>query len=738
MKRKLIIACICSLLLLSYAYADDNSPFSGGVFLGGRALNLSHQSANFNQYNEIAPGLFGGGDVKYDKDRYYFSADGAYLGEDDFYVKLKGGRWGDFKYSLYFTEFPHNFSFGDRTVFTSPGSQTQVLVPGATTTTLRNLSTWPSTSFDYKYTRKDVGGAFDLTMIRPFFFNVDANQLKRQGQVTWGADSPGSVGNTTELALPIDDTTSNINATLGWKSKQFYAALSGGYSKFNNSAEYTRFQDPFGGTPSLNTIAGAPDNNSMYLKFTGTAKLPLASTFALTGSYQDNRSSTSLLNTLGNIPGVRTSQNNFRGDVEYWNIGANLTSNPWKNLTTKLYFKYIDRKNKSDTIDFFDAAGNFLTSNELFDYQRTTFGAEASYRFTKSLKGILGYEFNDLQRRAKESELGEASEDPSSPEMRIPDTWENKINAQLVWNPLDWLGTRLKYQKLYRGATVKMATGVNPTSSADANDVLNNYKQDFYAARKTQDMVKATFDLTPLPNLDVTLEYAFKHDSYDGQVLGYYKAQQHEFIIDGSYEWKGLKFFGFFDYDTSWTDQQTRQSNVTVPFNADPRAGLVGPGNSFNWRASLRNDNYAYGAGSSVPIIKNKLSFIVQYDFQKNNGTADFTSQFLSTNANAPIARNPDLLNINPWDDYTMQSISARFLYNVTKQLGLSFGYIYRQFKYNDGQIPGVDPNQTSTVINGYRYVMPATGNVNTLLTGAYTDQNYNANIFFLKAMYRF
>ncbi|HME44797.1 MAG TPA: MtrB/PioB family outer membrane beta-barrel protein [Syntrophorhabdales bacterium] len=739
MKTKIILACIVSLLLFSHAYAEDNSPFSGGIFLGGRGINQSQKSANFNQYNEIAPGLFGGGNLVYDKDKYHFMVDGAYLGEDDYYVKMKGGKWGEYKFSLYFTEFPHNLSFEDRSVFVNPGSQVQGLGTGATATSLRNLSTWPSTSFDYKYTRKDAGGTFDLQMIRPFFFNVDANQLKREGQVPWGANSPGSVSNTTELAKPIDDTTTNVNATFGWKSKQYYAAFSSGYSWYTNGAEYISFVDPFGG--GLNRIAGAPDNNSYYLKFTGTAKLPLSSTFSFTGSFQQNKSTTNLSNTYVNIPGVTTSKPSFNGDVEYWNVAANLTSNPWKNLTTKLYFKYLDNKNKSDTIDYINSTtGAFLGSNELFDYQRTTVGAEGAYRFTKTLKGILGYEFSDLQRRSHESELGEVHEDPTTAEAGIPDTWENKWNAQLVWNPLDWLGTRLKYQKLYRGATINMSNPVNPADPASANAVLDNYKQDFYAARKTQDMIKSTLDLTPISNLDVTLEYAFKHDSYDGQTLGYYKAQQHEFIMDGSYDLKGVKFFGFFDYDTTWTDQQTRYVNVTSTPPLPNASPLAAPNqNSFNWRSSLQNNNYAYGAGSSFPIIKDKLSFIVQYDFQKNNGTGDFTSQFLSTNPNSPIALNPNLLNIYPWDDYTMQSISARLKYDVTKQFGLMFGYIYRQFKYNDAQIPAVDPNQTSATILGYRYVMnPAPGTVNTLLSGAYTDQNYNANIFFVRAMYKF
>ncbi|HME42836.1 MAG TPA: hypothetical protein VKF36_07125 [Syntrophorhabdales bacterium] len=112
MKRKFVFAYMFCLLLLSYAHAEDDQPFSGNIFLGGRALNSDHQSANLNQYNELGPGLFGGGNVTYDKDKDYFDARGAYLGENDTYLRINGGRWGDFKYSLHFTESPDNLSSG--------------------------------------------------------------------------------------------------------------------------------------------------------------------------------------------------------------------------------------------------------------------------------------------------------------------------------------------------------------------------------------------------------------------------------------------------------------------------------------------------------------------------------------------------------------------------------------------------------------------------------------------------
>lgn len=130
MDRTLAFASIIVLALVPASYAADGDVFSGDLFLGGNAVNLDHKSGKFNEYNAIGPGLVGGGNASLDNDRYYLNAEGSYLGEDDMYLKLKGGKWGSFKYSVFYTEFPHNYSFGDKSVFINPGSEFQTLAPG--------------------------------------------------------------------------------------------------------------------------------------------------------------------------------------------------------------------------------------------------------------------------------------------------------------------------------------------------------------------------------------------------------------------------------------------------------------------------------------------------------------------------------------------------------------------------------------------------------------------------------
>jgi hypothetical protein len=732
MKRVLISLSIWSLLLVSYSYGEDQ-PFSGGVFLGGNALNLDHQSAKFNEYNALGPGVVGGGDVSYNTDKYHLDADAAYLGEDDMYLKLKGGKWGDFKYSFFYTEFPHNYSFEDRSVFSNPGSQNQTLSPGASYNSLSNSNQWPSTSFDNKITRKDVGGSLEVTAVSPFFFTVDANRLQRQGQVPFGAvDAFGTAGTggaftnrAVDLSVPVDDHTTNANALFGWKNKQFYAALGGGFSQYGNQAEFTRFQEPFfnpsGPTPSpaTGTIVGPPDNRSWDLRFTGTAKqLPFSSVFALNADYQRNTSQTTLLNTIETgtqaAPTVATlllSRPTFNGDVEYWNVGANLTSNPVKDLTTKLYFKYLDRRDNSDYVTFTNPSStNTPVTNSTLSYDKTSVGGEVTYRFLKNLKGILGYDFTDTRY-----EVNNLVANADSLINKIPDTWASTFTAQLVYNPFNWLGTRLKYQRLDQNTHFEFQPG------AAVNTVLDNNTGRFDIGNKIQDMVKLTADISPLETLGASFEYAYKLTNYYGTALGFQQQEENEFIIDGNYLWNGMKFFAFFDYDVSYTGQTQREGSGG---NGNPGAAPSPTG--FNWNANLRNNNYAYGTGTSFPIIKDRLAFIVQYDFEQNNGTANFTSQSF-TAAQTGLGINNGNIDIGPWDDYTRQNISARLAYDYNKSLRFTFGYLYSQFRLNDGQL------------NGYNFVYPfSTTNGNSYLSGAFTDQSYKANVYYVRAMYRF
>ena len=191
-------------------------------------------------------------------------------------------------------------------------------------------------------------------------------------------------------------------------------------------------------------------------------------------------------------------------------------------------------------------------------------------------------------------------------------------------------------------------------------------------------MWKLTADITPIEALDISFEYAYKLDDYNSTVLGMQKAEENEFIVDGNYIWKGIKFFAFFDYDVSNTEQ-TQRSGTTDP-------SLPPTTTNFNWQANLHNNNYAYGVGTSVPLIKDKLAFHrpVRLRAEQRHGKLHVTD--LHHRPDGPGINNGNI-DIGPWDDYTRQNISARLDYDYDKNFGLIFGFLYSQFRLNDGQL---------------------------------------------------
>jgi len=710
MKRK-IISLTCLFLLLSISYiSGEEKPISGDLSLGVRTIHLQKDSAKFYEYNGLKNGPFGDLFLIYDSEKYSTSVIGENIGLDDQSYIVEGGKWGAFKYSLYFDEIPHNYSFRTRTFYSDPGSDNLTY---SFTTVPTNSDQW-SSRFDYSIKRKDFGGSFDLTMNSPFFVTLGINQLQREGLFPIGAPSgvfrtgatSGSpFGNVTEMPAPIDNTTTNVSLETGYKMKSLFLSLGGSFSTFNNQNEWLTFRNPYVTNQSLSeTISLPPDNKYYNVKFAGMAKLPLNSTLGLNAGFSRLTSDVSLLDTIwsSSLPGPTYSlvtlglnDKTFSGDISYKNLSTVLTSTPFKALTTKLFYKFLKKDNDSDEITYTYSGQS--TTNHLFEYKKHNAGLDLGYKFTKDLKATVGYDYLKVKRERED----------------IPETKDDKYFAELKYHPFDFLGTSIKYQRLDRSAKFE-----SPGVASTDRRYIENFVRRFDATDKNQDAIKLSVDLSPLDRLDLTAEYAYKKDDYDDTLLGLTKAKRNEFILDASYEIRGVRLYGYFDYEVAKRDITSRYINPTGVYSFDPNTVPVA--NSYNWDVKLKDKNYALGVGFEVPIIAKKLLFGTQYDFEKANGNADFTSQILTGTLTQ------DSIDIPLYDDYKRHVVLTKLKYNYKDKLNLILGYEYQRLKYTDAQF------------EGYRYVMPVTGTTNTYLTGAYKDEPYNANILYLKAVYKF
>lgn len=694
--------------------ADDTGSVSGSINLGVRGVDdQDKRSAKFWEFRDMKDGALSNISLSAEKNNYYFDLTSNNIGHDDQYFKLSGGNYGNFKYSLWYNETPHNYTFGAKSFYSGIGTSlldygyvNSAVVGGAYTPTVpTNASLW--NDFDYAIKRKDWGGNAELSFNMPVYFKVEVTRNEMKGIKANGAPSgvyatrtgaTSPFGNLVELPEPVDYVTNNLYLETGYKGQNFTGSLDGTLSDFKNSNDYLTWRNPYVTNATLyETSSLAPDNT--YWKVGGQFKLnlPLNSVLSARGSYAKLENSFGILNTIWqstNTPvytqtTLGLSNGRFEGDIAYKSASVALSSNPVKSLDIKAYYNFLEKDNDSTQITFTGTSGT-PTTNQLFGYTKHNAGLDFGYRLPGKNKVDTGYEFQNINRPVEREDA--------------TNTTDHKMYVQLKNNSLDMLTAKIRYQYLIRSADFE---------NDNATDVINRYIRRFDATDKTQHAIKAGFDLEPIEHLGIGLEYAYKLDDYDETIIGLTKAQRHEFYVDVAYEIpQTVKLSAYFDYEK--TKNQSASRNFTTNANAIPT--LTPSATAYNWNATTKDDNWGYGVGAEVPVLKDKFTVVASWSHERTNGTNDLKSQ---NNYGSPIS-------FGTYDNTETKAINLKTIYQFTKNVDITAGYGYERYTYSD---PGYD---------GYTYVMNNTTSPTSYLTGAYADSNYEAHLGYISMGYKF
>ena len=544
--------------------------------------------------------------------------------------------------------------------------------------------------------RKNYGGGININKLKPFYFDFSVSQEKQEGTKPFGAANDFS--SAIELPEPIDYTTNQLKAEVGYAKQPFFVSLKYLFSQFSNNNEFLNFRNPFLFTQAIDTTTLAPDNKYQKVALVGNVKLPWKSKFNMNLSYSDAESDANLLSSIWQgsalIP-FTLSSNSFHGEVKRQNYDFVLTSNPVSFLQGQVFYKYFKLDNRSDQIT--STVGNTSLTNEPFDYSKENFGGEIDFTLYKGLHFLAGYKHINIDRNWAD----------------IPNNKDDVYSVALIYRLMQYGVIRLMYEKLNRTADIAF-TNLSGVS------LINLYQRRYDTAPKDADTFKATFQISPFDALSFDLGYKYTRSSYSETSIGLQEDKVNEFSIDGEYTFnKYFRFFGYFDYELRKTGQFQR-SFSTSP---DPFGNVQNQSN-FNWQSDQRDKTFDYGVGVDIHAIPNKLSFRLSYDNIKANGLNDFT---YLTAAALTGGRNNDNIDISAWDDYSKEFFIFKAIYQATPSIALTAGYAYEQYRYSDAQY------------NGYMYTVPNTSSTpNTYLTGAYSKQSYKANIVFVGLSYKF
>ena len=708
MKRMLV--AVLAGLAMPMAAAQDAMEWSGSVSAGARGVDSDAKDpSKLNEYRDLEEGTSGifGFELRGRGRDNYFNAYGENLGRDDQYLDLRGGRYNVFRYRLYSDQLRHNFGSG-------PGALSPFAGIGDSTITATlpnpNVATWGS--FDHSYKRRDTGGMAEWQAATPWYFRVDANEVRREGVNVFAGANGTSPGNGfTDLPSPIEYKTQNLALEGGHSTKRSHFAVNLSYSTFANENEVLRWSNGFFGN-QLDTTVLPPDNELARLSVNGNVRqLPGDSTLAGRFTYSRLTNNVGLQQTMLSTGSVflptNPSEASFDGDMRKATISLALNSHPAQGLDTKLFFNLIDENNDSTRIAFSPAAGSGLTGGssnplsncnstatnpcvpEMFEYRNLQWGAEAGYRLSRANKFSGGVDFSDIERERAD----------------FQETRENRSFVEWKNGSLDWLTGRAKFQYMTRRSHFA------PHEDVLAANPMDLYVRRFDAANVDQKYLKLAADLTPAERIDFGFEAIYKRNNYKDTPLGRTDDERQEFYASVGYgDPRSFRVMLFGDIERVKFDSAHRVGTG----NPDPATPPTT--STYNWTARNEDKSWQLGVGFDwVPL--SRLTLKGSLTRLETEGSADFSVQ--------PGGAPGPFLPITNFDNTERTALNLRAVYDLTKQVELTAGYAHEKYSYSD---------------IGYDNTLYVTSATNTagLVTGQFSFQPYTVDIVYGIAKYRF
>ena len=710
MNKKLISILVSGLFVSASAFAQTPDwSTQGSISVGGIGVSKSgtQDASKLEEYRDLSDGVLTNFDIRARSGKSWFDAFGENIGRDDMYLAARGGVYDMFKARIYTDWFKHNFVFDARTPFAGAGTGTQTA-----TFPQPNPATWNTTDIGHK--RKDTGGYFEWQSFSPWYFRVDANEVRFNGSKLGSGANGTSPGNGfVDLAFPVEYKTRNLSLEGGYNTRTMHLAVNWMMSRFYNDVEELHWNNPFFAN-AVDTTFLAPDNKFQRVGVNATFRqLPLDSTLA--ARYTWNKMETDvglakqlLLGAGGTFVPTNADEDTFRGRVENQTFTLALASTPIKSLDTRLYYNYYKRKNDSTEVTFTGPSvlcGGLPCENVLYDYKKNNVGFDAYYRFDRGNRIGAGWDYWDVDQNREDYDHHT----------------DNKFFVEYKNTMLPDLTARFKYQYLQRRSDyLRSDAGVN----ANDPEFLQRFVGRFDLANLNQNQFKLTVDWSPMPMLDLSFEGIWKDNDYRDFTLGRTKDRRDEVYASASYgDPAKLRFTLFGDVENIKYDSFHRNVSAS-PCNAASGPNCYDPSSppnstAYNWSATNKDKNWTVGVGLDWPAM-DRLMVKASYLYYKTDGSAEMVSQ---NNFGNPLP-------IHDFDTSKKQSFNLKGIYDLTKQWSVTLGYSYEKYEYSDVRFdgyqytipfPGVTTNASQSYLNGYNAFIP-----------------YKANIYFLVATYHF
>ncbi|MBL0290981.1 MAG: MtrB/PioB family outer membrane beta-barrel protein [Betaproteobacteria bacterium] len=700
---------IASLFAAAPAFAQGADPFitQGQVEVGGILTDSDTRDASkFQEYQDLGNGMLSNFGIQGRNSSSWIEAYGENFGRDDLYFSVRGGMYDVFKARAYTNWMPHDFLYNGLTPFVGSGGPTLTA-----TFPKPNPASWENV--DLGYQRKDTGGYFEWQRQSPWYVRVEGNQVKTEGTKN-GAASNGTspTYGYVDLALPVQYETNNAAVEFGYAAKDMTFTANYMVSNFGNGYETVAWNNPYFGNNYDRTYL-PPENSYQRLSLNGSVRaLPWNSTVSARYTWDQTKSDAAVNPTVLNGAGaggylnVAPSTSTFNGDEVRQTFTLAWTAKPTAAVDTKVYYNWQEMQNDSTDVVFCasgaaSCGGTF--ENELWDYKKQNFGAEAHWKVNRGNRIGGGWDWLNIEQNRFDFD--------ESTSNLFWFEWKN--------TSFDTLSARVKYSYLDRSSNFLLGNA-GPT----ANDVayLFRYVKAFDLADLKQNRVKLTLDWAPSDALGVTAEYIYKDNDYSDTQIGRTSDTRNEIFANLTYgsasswrvslfgDYENVKYESFHRYVGASPVCTTATGPNCYSIDAAPTSS------SYNWNANVKNDNWILGVGADAPVGDRWL-LTGSLLYEQTDGSADMSAQ---NNYGNPLPL-PNYPNIKT------TSLNLKAAYKVNRNWTVTGGYAYQKYDYDDIQY------------NGYTSTVPfnaTTSTTTSYLNGWNAFQTYNANIFYLTARF--
>jgi MtrB/PioB family decaheme-associated outer membrane protein len=713
MTKRLLSTLIASLFLAAPVLGQDkNWNVEGGATLGPFHDSInSSDGAKAEEYKDLGNGVLSDVFVRGRSGQTWFDGYGENFGRDDQYMMLQGGIYDVFKMKIYSDWIPHNFLFNGFSPFSGTGSNNL-------TGTFPNpdFTTWNRIDIGYK--RTDNGGYFEWQGLAPWYFRVDGNQVKFDGtKIGSGAlgQSPGN--GFIDLAIPVQYNTTNVSGEIGYNTGAMNLSVNYLYSKFDNNFSTLTWTNPFFGN-NVDTTYLPPDNHFDRLIAQATFRnLPWQSTLSARYTWSEMKSDAQLAQTAlnGSAPNfygpTDVNVNNFTGKIDNNLFTLALASHPATTVDTRIFYNYYNRKNDSTQVIY--GANSIVNCGGVcqslqYAFTKNEFGFDAYWRFMPANRLGVGYNYQSTTQNSLDYNNIDYN--------RFFVEWKNTA--------LDNFTARIKYSYLQRRSDFLLGN-----AGVDANDplFLERFTSRFDQSDLNQNQVKLWADYSPMPLLNFDLEATWQNNNFRDITLGRTSNDRQEVYLSGAWgDTEHLRVTAFGDYEHVTYDSNHRNIGSGTCLPAPPNAGNdcfdpSTPPNSiaYNWSAGNSGNNWVVGVGVDWPVME-RLMLKGSLLYYETDGSANTVSQ---NNYGNPLP-------INALDNTKHTSLNLKGIYQYDNNWSFTLGYAYERWRYSDDSY------------NGYQFTIPHPGvftsTSQSYLNGYLAFTNYNQNIVYLLATYKF